>query len=62
MMLDSLRNGPTMSQTSPQNSSHSVKRASYHAKRGFDIIAASALLSLSLPLMILTAAAIASNA
>ena len=35
------------------------KRIAHRAKRGFDIIAASVLLILSLPLMILTAAAIA---
>jgi exopolysaccharide production protein ExoY len=40
-------------------SSLSGKRIAHRAKRGFDIIAASVLLLLSLPLMILTAAAIA---
>ena len=46
-------------QISLWNSSHLVKRVTYPIKRGFDIIAASVLLLLSLPLMIVTAVVVA---
>ncbi|WP_245276178.1 sugar transferase [Methylocapsa aurea] len=50
---------PQIPQTPPRTSFHLVKQTAYLAKRCFDIIAASALLLFALPLMVMTAAAIA---